>query len=252
MPIEKTKGIVLRSQKWMESSRIVTICTEDFGKIKAVAKGARRLKNKFGASLEPITHGSFVFYRTPHGQLHTLDEGWVISWFTNLKSDLKKFFQASFFCELTDWLAPLEQRTGDFYQLLLEALCAVEDAPPNSLQPLLWSFQLQILTISGYHLEMSRCSSCGLVPKKGPVSFSLPLGGLLCENCLAKDENAMQIHLGTAKLLSELQRRDLKGVRNLGAPHSLTREIQKILSVSLRYHAGDSRRLKTVDFLPTD
>ena len=61
--IVSTDAIVLRSMKYGETSKIVTLYSKKFGKIKVIAKGARSAKSKFGASLEPMMHSSVIFYK---------------------------------------------------------------------------------------------------------------------------------------------------------------------------------------------
>jgi len=59
----KTEGIVLKSTEFKEADKIVTIYTKDYGKITAIAKGVRKIKSKFGSSLEILTHSVFLFYK---------------------------------------------------------------------------------------------------------------------------------------------------------------------------------------------
>src|SRR5437899_12460474 len=87
MPLYKEQGIVLRSVKLGEADKIVSILTQGSGKVRAVAKGIRRTKSKFGARLEPFTHVSLMIYRG-RGALDTVAQAEIIASFRPLRDDL--------------------------------------------------------------------------------------------------------------------------------------------------------------------
>ena len=72
--ITKSEAIVLKSMDFRDSSKIVTFYTRSFGKLKGIAKGARQMKSKFGAALEPITRVSLVLYKKEHRDLQLISE----------------------------------------------------------------------------------------------------------------------------------------------------------------------------------
>src|SRR3989304_672478 len=85
--IVSTDAIVLRSMKYGDTSKIVTLYSRKYGKIKVIAKGARSAKSKYGASLEPMTHSSIVIYKTEHRELHLLSKCEIASPFHKLNDD---------------------------------------------------------------------------------------------------------------------------------------------------------------------
>src|SRR5207302_3788783 len=87
MPLYKEQGVVLSRIKLGEADRIVTILTQGSGKVRAVAKGIRRTKSKFGARLEPFTHVSLMIYRG-RGSLDTIAQAEIIASFRPLRDDL--------------------------------------------------------------------------------------------------------------------------------------------------------------------
>ena len=72
--LTKTEAIVIRSMKYGDSSKIVTFYTRQFGKLKGIAKAARRSNNKFGSSLEPLSHVMLVVYKKDHRDLHLISQ----------------------------------------------------------------------------------------------------------------------------------------------------------------------------------
>ena len=84
-----TDGLVLRGFRMSESSKVVVLFSRDYGKLRLVAKGARRPKSKFGASLEPMTWGRYVFYRQDNRELQILSEGDIAHAFEAVQTTLR-------------------------------------------------------------------------------------------------------------------------------------------------------------------
>src|SRR5438874_13689494 len=109
MPAEKAQALVLRTTDWSESSRIATLWTREFGKVRVLAKGGRRLKSNFENALDLLTLCRIVFLRkssTGFGSpsLDLLTEAQVVERFPRLRSDLPALYAAYYIAELlSDW-----------------------------------------------------------------------------------------------------------------------------------------------------
>ncbi len=104
MPAEKATALVLRTTDWSESSRIATLWTREFGKVRALAKGGRRLKSNFENALDLLTLCRIVFLRKSSGGLDLLTEAQVIQRFPRLRTDLAALYAAYYVAELlADW-----------------------------------------------------------------------------------------------------------------------------------------------------
>src|SRR5436309_15938610 len=101
MEILKTTGVVLRLHPVTETSLIVTWFTSDFGKLRTMAKGARRPKSPFRGRVEPFYLDELIFLRSRRSDLHILHECSLIEPHRHLREDLKKLHAATYFCELT-------------------------------------------------------------------------------------------------------------------------------------------------------
>ena len=110
--IVKTEGIVLKRMDFRETSRIVTLYTKSFGKIKVLAKGVRRPKSKFGSSLETLTRTAIVFYKREQKDLYTISEGDILDSFERLRSDLTGFGYTSILLDFLDKSNPGEVIQG--------------------------------------------------------------------------------------------------------------------------------------------
>src|SRR5271166_5001545 len=104
MAAEKAQALVLRTTDWSETSRIATLWTREFGKIRAVAKGGRRLKSSFDNALDLLTVCSIVFLRKSSGGLDLLTEAQVVQRFPRLGQDLAALYAGYYVAELlADW-----------------------------------------------------------------------------------------------------------------------------------------------------
>src|SRR5919199_2312205 len=104
MATEKAQALVLRTTDWSETSRIATLWTRELGKVRALAKGGRRLKSNFESALDLLTVCSMVLLRKSSGGLDLLTEAQVVERFPKLRTDLAALYAAYYVAELlSDW-----------------------------------------------------------------------------------------------------------------------------------------------------
>src|SRR4051812_31731165 len=104
MAAEKALGVVLRTTAWSETGRSATVWTREFGKVRVLAKGGRRLKSNFESALDLLTLCSMVFLRKSSGGLDLLTEARVVERFPRLRADLAALYAAYHLAELlSDW-----------------------------------------------------------------------------------------------------------------------------------------------------
>ena len=125
MSLYRDEAVVLRTWKLGEADRIVSLHTRVFGKVRGVAKGARRTRSKFGARLEPAGHVEVQLYRG-RGGLDTVTQAETISRFTNLRSDPGVFARASAMLEAVDHISPEREPDGYRHVMLERALATLD------------------------------------------------------------------------------------------------------------------------------
>ena len=103
--IVSTEAVILKTMKYRDTSRIVTLYTRDFGRLSVIAKGARSRNNKFGASLEPLSHVSAVLYKNEHRDLHLLSKCEISTQFRRIPEDLERLSTAMAIIELSPRIA---------------------------------------------------------------------------------------------------------------------------------------------------
>lgn len=204
MPLYKEQGIVLRTHKLGEADRIVTILTQDSGKVRGVAKGVRRTKSRFGARLEPFTHVDLLCYRG-RGALDTITQAEIISSHRQVRGDLGLFSAGETMLEAADKVAEEHERNSQLFLLLLWGLRALDDSPADP-SAVAESYLLKLLSISGFHPSLTACASCGALD---PRLFANSQGGAVCPTCaepgaigVAPEALALLAKLGGEKLAS--------------------------------------------------
>src|SRR6266481_3480514 len=104
MSAEKAVALVLRTADWSETSRIATLWTREYGKVRALAKGGRRLRSNFESALDLLTVCSIVFLRKSSGSLDLLTEAQVVRRFPRLRAELPALYAGYYLAELlADW-----------------------------------------------------------------------------------------------------------------------------------------------------
>lgn len=177
--IIKTTGIVLNVQRWRETSKLVTIFTEDYGKLIFLAKGARRLKSQFGGALEVFNRCVVIFYHSERKTIYTLSSAYLLEDFSSLKS-ITKFIPGYELLEIILRGTKLEEPSFKLYNLLLSALRILNQNNrfiSKHLQSFLASYYLKAISILGYRPELNQCVKCRL---KNINYFSISAGGAIC------------------------------------------------------------------------
>ena len=181
MATEKATAIVLRTSDWSESSRIATLWTRELGKVRALAKGGRRLKSSFESGLDLLTVCSIVLIRKSAG-LDLLTEAQVARRFRRLAGDLEALYGAYFVAELlADWTTDLDPNPPVFD----EAVAALDDLSQDGrrVAPRVLRFTMVFLRETGFLPALDTCAGCGAGLYEQGLGFSASAGGVLCPAC---------------------------------------------------------------------
>lgn len=174
----RDEAIVLRTQKLGEADRIITLLTRRHGKIRAVGKGVRRTKSKFGSSLEPFTHIDLQCYAGR--ELDIVTQTQILVSYNAVTGSYPRYTAATAMLETADRFTEEREPALRVFLLLsggLKALHSGEHEPSMVLD----AFVLRTLAISGYAPGLDQCARCGA---PGPhLSFHVPSGGSVCPDC---------------------------------------------------------------------
>ncbi|HKE72386.1 MAG TPA: DNA repair protein RecO [Acidimicrobiales bacterium] len=174
MPLYHDRGVVLRTYRLGEADRIVVVLTRGHGKVRAVAKGVRKTKSRFGGRLEPASHVDLLLYEG-RGDLDIVSQAETVDHFRALRDDFDRVARAISMLEVADQLCQEREANARLYEMLVGALrtLAASDAPM-----VVPGFFLKALALEGFRPEVDTCVACG---SEGPlVSWALEEGGLRC------------------------------------------------------------------------
>ncbi|MBI4261309.1 MAG: DNA repair protein RecO [Actinobacteria bacterium] len=240
MPLFKDQGIVVRQHKLGEADKIVTILTQGSGKIRAVAKGLRRTKSRFGARLEPFTHVSLLVHRG-RGALDTVTQAEILSAHRTVREDLALLTAGEAMLEAVDRVAEEHERNVRLFLLLLSGL-RVLDASPADPAAVAESFLLKLLSLSGFHPALTACAVCG---NPAAALFSSGQGGAVCDGCA--EHGAGPVAPEALSWLAGVARADLADAGGMTPPDAVRREARAMLYGFAEYHL--ERRMRTLPML---
>jgi DNA repair protein RecO (recombination protein O) len=242
--IVKTEGIVLKSFDFRETSRIATFFTRDFGKVKGILKGIRQDPKKFGSSIEKFSVNDIVYYQYRNSDLHLVSHCDMKDFYSGLRQDLERMTAASYASELIDTLMPAEEQNLEIYDLMQAFLRCLQSTPDVS--KLVQTFQIKILSLSGFQPHLETCVSCRKDVIQRPC-FSLRLGGLLCGLCQDSNSEATPISLGAVASILHIQKNKWDAALRLGMEPFIKKELKYVLNHFLVFHL--ERHLHSTKFL---
>jgi DNA repair protein RecO (recombination protein O) len=201
---EKATALVLRTTDWSETSRIATLWTREFGKVRALAKGGRRLKSNFESSLDLLTVCSIVLLRKSSGSLDLLTEARVVQRYPRLRADLQVLYAGYYVAELLGELTEENDPHPLLFEETLETLEAL-GKPGTETGMRLARWELGLLRELGYSPALDQCGVCAVPVTGGPVAFSPAAGGVLCPDCRGGARDRRILAAGAWHLLRALR-----------------------------------------------
>jgi DNA repair protein RecO (recombination protein O) len=231
----RDEGVVLRTYKLGEADRIVVFCTRGRGKVRAVAKGVRKTKSKFGARLEPMSHVALQLYEGRELDIVTQAES--VDHFRPIRDDLDRLTRAVTMLEAADQISLEREPNAAVYRMLLGALRSL--AERNS--PLVVAgFHWKLLALEGFRPVVDECVTCGRTD--GLVAFDPTEGGLLCTD----HRRGTRVSPDAVALLQDILGGRLTAA--LDAPMSAaTHEVDHLATRVMEHHL--ERRLRSVGLL---
>ena len=227
----RAEALTLRKMPLGEADLLLTLYTREAGKLRAVAKGARRSTSRLVGHFEPLTLNRLSLVRGRN--LDIVTQAQVIENFTTLKGDLTGLTKGLYVAELVDGFGAEAHSNQPLYDLALETLEAIGEDPASDL-PLRF-FELHLLEVSGLMPELYRCVEClkPLVPVRH--RFTPNGGGTLCADCRPADASLRPLSLGAVKVLRLLHRSSLAELPAINMNQTLELELKSILTTTVQY-----------------
>ena len=254
VPARVSEAIVLRTYPLKEADLVVSFFTRDQGKLRGVAKRARRPKSAFGAGLERLSHVRMAYFQRETRELVNLDSCELIRSQFDLVSDYWAAVALDYLAEVSEQLLPSAEPGERFFRLLLAVLESMRAAEPGS-GP--WRavtyFSLWAVRLSGWLPELNVCLSCGTSlddpDLRERAFFSRHRTGLVCGHCRAALAigNTWELSAASRALAIEMLHTPVAQLSQTRWSHDTAADLRRFLFQQIESHA--ERRLATTKLL---
>ncbi|HEX2304433.1 MAG TPA: DNA repair protein RecO [Gaiella sp.] len=238
-----TEAVVLRSFAFGEADRVLHVYTHASGRLGVVAKGVRRTKSRFGGRLEPFSHVELSIHRG-RGELGTVTGASLVRSHDAVRTDSYRLQVGLVGLEAMLRLFTEEERNDRAFVALTRFLDALDERPLQTgrrpaLDPLVLSFQLKLLWLSGFLPHLGSCVECGT--ESGLVAFLPSAGGAVCAAC---DQGGIALSPEGLRGLSGLLGAPIADAPNLDLGDRAARDALAVVTSSYEHHGGF--RLRTL------
>ena len=237
MGLLKTRAVVLKSQRWGEADRIVTFYTEQLGKIRGVARGARRMKSRLGGTLEPLSLIDLTVFEKAPDTLVRISQADIISSLGKLRESLSLMSAAARMVNMVKAITPDRDPNSTIFDTLVGGLQSLEEDGDAVLCTLL--FQIHVLGQTGFRPQTDHCAGCGADFTPTKARFSPSSGGLVCDPCSTMErERCLPLSPGSLAFIQQARRLPFPTVTRLRASGQIRREIEDAIDSYVRVVIG--------------
>lgn len=228
--VYSTEGVILRRRNIGEADSIFTVYAAREGKFDAVAKGVRKARSHMRGHLEPLTRTRMQLARGRSLDVFTQAE--TLTPYRAIREDLERGAAAMYCAELVDRFTIEHAENPGLYGLLLDTLDAIE---AGAGLPVVRFFELGILTITGYEIQLDACAICHARLPEAEALLAPGAGGLVCIDCRVKAGQGRLISVRAIKVLRFARSGDLSRFAGLRIDDELARELQLALAEVIRF-----------------
>lgn len=237
MSLFETEAVILNTLRLGEADKLVTLLTAKRGKVKAVAKGARRPKSRYGASLEPFTYCNVILFDKKPTVLMRMSQADILKPFMKIREDLDRIRAAARMAQIVSALLPEGEANPKVFSLLLAGLGEIEKG--ERLEWLVRVFEIRALKHAGYQARLDRCLLCHREIEAKAVYFSPKNGGTLCVSCARTISDPLEpVSAGTVSLLRLVGRMNWSGLFRLKASAKMLQEVKNVTDAHLTFILG--------------
>jgi DNA repair protein RecO (recombination protein O) len=229
----RVEAVVLRHSDWGEADRILTLYTRERGKVRAIAKGARKIRSRKAGHLEPFTR---VTLQLAKGHdLLIVTQADTLDAYLPLGQDLVKIGYASYAVELLDrFTYEDESENYAIFRLLTEILSRIATEPDPWLA--IRYYEVRLLDLLGYRPHLFECANCGEGIKAVDQFFSPASGGVLCPKCGAGLPGVWGVSVQALKYFRHFQRSTYSEAERARRPgQAVQNELETLIQKYLTY-----------------
>lgn len=255
MPARVSEAIILRTYPLKEADLIVSFFARDQGKLRGVAKRARRPKNTFGSGLERLSHVRLAYFQRENRELVNLDSCDLIHSQFNVLSDYGACVALDYFAEVSEQLLPAGEANERFFRLLLAVLEQMRSDEAGKVWRAASYFSLWAVRLSGFLPDLDACLGCGnWLDEPGRPErafFHNSRDGLLCESCRRSlvAGGSEELSAESRRIAAEMLRTPVGQLSKTEWVRGTAADLRRFLVQHMERHI--ERRLITVPVLET-
>jgi len=228
----RVEAVVLRHADWGEADRLLTLYTRERGKVRAIAKGARKIRSRKAGHLEPFTRVTLQLARGH--DLLIVTQADTVDAYLAIHENLVKTSHAAYIAELLDRFT-YEDDTENYniFRLLTEALSRLEKESDPWLA--IRYYEVRLLDLLGYRPHLFECANCGREIKAENQFFSAAQGGVLCPACGVGQPGVWSVSVEALKYLRHFQRSDYARAQRARPAPEVQSEVEALLQRYVTY-----------------
>ena len=194
MAVFESEALILRTYNFAEADKIVVCLTRDAGVIRGVAKGCRKLKSRFGASLEPFTLARITYYQKENQELASISTAEILTSHFDLSSQAETLTGLAYMGDLVLEFSPPHHVNEKLYRMVKACLEAISQSQQD-MPLILRYFEIWLLKLEGYLPDLGRCADCGLLFDDKRAAFLASDLSFRCRDCTNGGGNAVSRRL---------------------------------------------------------
>jgi DNA repair protein RecO (recombination protein O) len=242
----RTPAVVLKSRKWGDGDRIVTFFTLHHGKLRGVARGARKPKARFGSALEPFVYGELYVFEKGNDPLCRVTQVDIVESNAVLREDLARMAAAGRLVNLVEAVTGEGDAGPKTFNTLVTGLRALGESSDVLLPALL--FQIRLLALAGFRPQTTHCAVCARKDRQEYGHFSAVAGGLICVDCAGRRPNhCLPMSRGAIVFMDQAVSLPEDVLRRLKATGQVRDEVERAIEAYVSVVAG--RHLPPANFL---
>lgn len=249
MPRYQTEAVVLGRLNYSNTSRIVSLFTLQLGFVKVIAKGSRRPKSAFGASLEPATEIHSEFHVKESRDIQILTGTEILNTHDCLRQDIHKLAYSCALLETVQTTSYPLQPNEPLYRMIVHCLEEMEFVSASEHRMVFWRHLMGFFGVQGFRPVLDRCVHCGNRVTGKWIDYYPKEGGISCGCRQNEGEMTITISNGALKLLLSVSSCQFGAVKNFRPRTTQTEDIEKLLMGILTYQTGRNFYLKSWRFI---
>jgi DNA repair protein RecO (recombination protein O) len=238
-----TEAVVLRHKDWGEADRFLVLYTREQGKVRAIVKGARRLRSRKAGHTEPFTRVKLMLNKGRDIWIVTQAE--TINLYQPVRENLEKMGYAAYVVELVDRFTSEDDPNSYIYTLITNTLKRITESDDPF--PIIRFFELHFLEAVGFRPELQFCVHCRREIQPEDQYFSEQEGGVVCPNCSGAVRGKIKISMQTLKYFRHFQRSQYREAMRGKLSPAVRREMEILMERYLDYIL--EKQLNSPDFI---